>query len=555
MKKRITLFFISLFSMTALLAQKQVNIIPDEILVQFQETVKIQSFLDDFNANKPKWNLDIKETLVPDLSMYLLKFDDSMIAAADMLDELLNQNQIKHAQLNRILEERETIPDDPFYDSQWDLKLMGASDVWDVSTGGKTVNGDEIVLAVLDKGFDYNHEDLQENLWVNEAEIPNDGEDNDGNNKVDDVLGWNFIGNSPIHPIEGHGTRVAGVLGAKGNNGIGVSSMNWDIKVMLLSVRTSSQITAGLNYVLEMREKYNATNGAEGAFIVATSTSLGFDETLCDEFPLWGEMYDMLGAAGILSAAAGPNEDWNIDLVGDMPTSCPSDYLIAVTNTNEEDEKVDDAPFGITTIDLGAPGYLTSTTDVFSTYTDGFSGTSSATPHVAAVIGSIYSLPCNELADMALANPSGAALLVKDAILEGAVPIPTLEGITVTGGRLNAYNSMKYLHSYCIANADERAAENFVTTYLNEKGFIRINPNPVQDLLVIDYSTPNFETISMKIYNQLGQLMYEREMATIPFQPQRVEINDIAHWAVGVYYISIGSVSEKITEKFLKAPN
>jgi hypothetical protein len=198
-----------------------------------------------------------------------------------------------------------------------------------------------------------------------------------------------------------------------------------------------------------MRQRYNETNGEEGAFVVATNSSWGIDFGQPEDSPLWCAYYDTLGVYGILNCGATINGNQNVDVVGDLPTACGSDYMISVTNMNHFDQKVTSAGYGSETIDLGAFGQGTWNVQAGGGY-GGFGGTSGATPHVAGTIGLIYSLPCPGLIELANENPQAAADLVREAIFETVEPNASLEGITVTGGRLNVKQVMQYMAAaYC----------------------------------------------------------------------------------------------------------
>jgi subtilisin family serine protease len=528
--------------------------IEGQVMVRAEDDVNIQKFIDKYSVGKnASLNLEVLETISDELNIYLLGFVSSQIDEYTLLRDLERQEQIKYGELNYYLQTRsDSVPNDPLFGDQWDMAIIQAPEVWSITTGGETEFGDDIVVAVLDKGFDLNHKDLKNRIWRNEGEIPNNNWDDDSNGKRDDLVGWNFKNNSPNHPEENHGTNVAGIIGAEGNNDEGIAGINWNIKIMPLTVATSAQIAAGYDYAFKMRDKYNKTNGLQGAFVVATNASLGFDKQFCDEHPIWRDMYDIMGQVGILSTAATANADWDVDIEGDMPTTCESDFLISVTNTTIDDEKEVEAAYGSTHIDLGAPGKPTTTTSLFSQYRDNFSGTSSASPHVAGGIGLLYSVPCSDFAQLAIDNPSEAALLVKDALLNGVDPIPTLQGITVTGGRLNLYQAMRYLHGYCIADADERTSSSFDKTYLKSQGFVNIYPNPVSDLLTVNYATKEFGEFEIQIFNSLGQLMYREVIDSVPFSDQTFTIDDVRNWPVGSYYINVVNQQEKITDMFIK---
>ncbi|MEO1715114.1 MAG: S8 family serine peptidase, partial [Bacteroidota bacterium] len=351
------------------------------------------------------------------------------------------------------MEERNLEPNDPFFQNQWGMDLIQAPGVWEFTTGGLTANGDTIVIGVLDSGFDIDHADLVDNLWTNWAEKNGlAGVDDDQNGYVDDVYGYNFAQNKPEHADGNHGNPVTGILGASGNNEKGVSGVNWSVKVVPMTVFTDFDIIEAYQYVKDLRDLYQNSNGTEGAFVVTTNASLGLSNRFCGEFPLWGAMYDQIGPSGILSVAATTNEDQDVEEVGDMPTTCLSDYLLSVTNSDRDDVKVQRAGFGAESIDLAAPGGPfgdgTYTILTENGYDISFGGTSASCPHVAGAVALLYSLPSQRLADDALNRPGETALLIREAILAGVDELPSLQGQTVTGGRLNVYQSMLYIHSF-----------------------------------------------------------------------------------------------------------
>ena len=394
--------------------------------------------------------------------IWLLHFDHTTVSEVAMLHALQKDPQVLLAQFNHHATMRETIPDDELFPDQWQYQNTGQSGgtpgadldmalAWDITTGGTTITGDTIVVAVLDDGMDINHEDLQTNRWVNHAEIPGNFVDDDNNGYIDDYLGWNIILENDNISGGNHGTPVAGIIGADGNNGIGVSGVNWQVKVMMIKNNfntTEANILEAYSYALEQRQRYDASNGAEGAFVVATNASFGVNMGDPANAPIWCSVYDLLGEAGILSCGATTNLNLNVDEFGDLPTNCLSDYLIGVTNVNHNDVKPSNAGYGAQSVDLGAFGDGTYTIENGNAYDD-FAGTSAATPHVAGVIGLLYSAPCPNLMILSRSDPAAAALLVKNAILEGVEANASLAGITVTGGRLNAANSMNILLEDC----------------------------------------------------------------------------------------------------------
>ena len=552
--KNILILFIFSFS-TFLFAQEKAidsNYQSGELLVQLYENRLIDDFIADFyQQNKALPGLHIKNKTVPRLNIFLLNFDDQNTDISTMLEVVKAHPFVAAAQLNYRLTTRDSIPNDPLSADQWSLQRIQAPDVWSFSTGGQSVRNDEIVIAVVDSGFDIEHEDLQANLWQNEAEIPFNGIDDDSNGFVDDINGWNFLNNLPQHPITSHGTAVVGILGAKGNNNLGVTGVNWNVKLMLMTANFSEQIAAAYGYALDQRILYNETNGEQGAFVVVTNASLGINNIFCEEQPVWGAMYDPLGEAGIVSVAATTNNrSTNVDTMGDMPTSCPSDYLITVTNSNFEEER--EGGFGATAIDLAAPGTGSTTLNTGGNYNTNFGGTSAACPHVAGGVALLFSLPCPDLGDLIADDPAASALLMKEAILEGTEKLDALNGETVSGGRLNLFGSAQYLNSYCVAKDFERSQDTFADTYIGDAGFIRVYaPDASGNRLLIDFSTMNFDPINIAVYNVLGQLIYKDVMRPDAFVSQTFEL-DVNDWATGAYFISVTGISSKVTAKFLK---
>lgn len=553
MKNTFLLFLLLSLNLTVFGQQKAVNFKEGEVLIQLSKNISITDFLAKFNKeNGTMPQVKLKKVTVQRLDMYLLDFDTKNTATTAVLELLKEEPNILAAQLNYRLEMRDSIPNDPLFIDQWSLERIQAPDVWAFSTGGTSIDNDEIVVAVIDSGFDVEHEDLVDNVWRNTAEIPGNNIDDDNNNLVDDVMGWNYFENQPTHPISSHGTSVTGIVGAKGNNDKGVTGVNWDVKLMLFTARFSEEIAAAYGYILDQRILYNETNGAEGAFVVSTNASLGISNIFCNEQPVWGEMYDPLGEAGVVSVAATTNDrNTDVDVSGDMPTSCESEYLISVTNTDMEEDRR--GGFGLTSIDLAAPGSgSTTVTPTGSNYNTNFGGTSAACPHVAGAVGLLFSLPCESFANLVKTEPAASALLMKQAILDGVDPISELNGETVTGGRLNLYNSALFLHSYCVANDFERADNTFQENYIGDPGFIRIYaPDATSDLMLIDFSTMNFEPLDIIVYNSVGQVMYKDELRVNAFVSQTLELN-VNSWATGAYFVSILGIDAKVAGTFLK---
>ena len=326
-------------------------------------------------------------------------------------------------------------PNDPSFASrQWDLNNTGqtggtpdadidAPEAWNNTTGDPAV-----VVGVIDSGIDYNHADLQANMWHNPFEIPDNGIDDDGNGIVDDVYGANFItGDGDPMDDADHGTHVAGTIAAVGNNGTGVTGVAWNARLMALKFLGSdgtgllSDAISAINYAISMKQRgvnvrvLNASWGAN-QFVSSLQTAI-----------------NNAGNNGILFVAAAGNDGANNDSVPTYPANFTSSNIIAVAATDANDRLAGFSNYGATSVDLGAPGvniYSTLPGDTYGL----LSGTSMATPHVTGVAALAWSVA-----------PNASVQQVKDAILGGADPVPTLAGKTVSGGRLNANNTIARL--------------------------------------------------------------------------------------------------------------
>jgi len=457
MKKYLVLSFIFIFSQV-IIAQEVIlpgAYIPGEILVKVDDSSSLTEVISNLQiVNNAATHLAISKEVSRPADIWLLNFDFSAISHDDMLAALYTNKHVLVAQNNHYVQERLT-PNDVSFGTQWHHIDGSDNDIdsdlaWNTTTGGTTANGDVIVVCVIEGGgATWNHADLLANHWINTAEIDGNGIDDDGNGYIDDYNGWNSGNNTDNIAGGDHGTGVSGMIGAVGNNTTNVAGINWSVKIMQVDMAgtlSEANVIAAYTYPLVMRQLYTSSGGTEGAFVVATNASWGIDNANPASYPLWCGFYDDLGAAGILNCGATANNNVNIDVVGDMPTACSSPYMISVTATNSSDVRTFSG-YGQTTIDLGAPGASVVTTNNTGITTT--SGTSFASPLTAGVIALLYSVPCTNLADVAMSNPEFAANLVRSALLDGTDPVANLTTETVTGGRLNANNSLQILLTDC----------------------------------------------------------------------------------------------------------
>lgn len=293
-------------------------------------------------------------------------------------------------------------PDDALLDEQWYLETIDAYSAWDTETGDGSV-----VVAILDTGFDLDHPDLEANVWENPGEIEGDGIDNDGNGFVDDVHGYDFIDNNgtPIPNNDGafdtsavlHGTVIAGIIGAVGDNEEGIAGINWDVQMM--SVRILDSEGYGDSNLAYQGVEYAVANGAD--VINLSFTGFDVDQNLRRALE---HAYEQ----GVVVVAAMGNSDFgiNTDHQAIFPVCygerAEEDWILGVAATTEEDARATFSNFGAECTDISAPGediysaiYQDDNWEEFKDeyYQAGWSGTSMAAPMVAgaaALLKSAY---------------------------------------------------------------------------------------------------------------------------------------------------------------------
>jgi len=329
-----------------------------------------------------------------------------------------------------------SMPNDPLFATQWSLLNVGqysgtigndiqATRAWGITTGSRSV-----VVGVVDSGIDINHPDLAANIWTNPGETPGNGIDDDHNGYVDDVHGWNFVDNTNnVADVYGHGTHVAGIIGAAGNNGMGVAGIDWQVSLMALKFEDShgigftSSMLAALNYARMMRRD-------RGINVVATNNSW---ETSSGHSVVVENAIRAQGDAGITFVAAAGNNATNNDAIPRYPGSYRLPNVITVAALNTTNSLASMSNYGATSVDLAAPGSLIQSTFPGGTYGI-LSGTSMAAPQVTGVV-----------ALLAAAKPGITVAEVRTAILGSTTSAASLAGKTVTGGRLNAGAALESL--------------------------------------------------------------------------------------------------------------
>ncbi|MBT7068463.1 MAG: S8 family serine peptidase [Verrucomicrobia bacterium] len=346
-------------------------------------------------------------------------------ALKDKLVEVQANPNVLYAEPNYV-RSVSALPDDPLIEQLWAMHNTGqnggtddadidALEAWDRVTGSE-----QVVVAVIDTGVNYNHTDLADNMWINVGETAGNGVDDDGNGFVDDVYGYDFI-NSDADPIDDHdhGSHCAGTIGGVGNNGTGVVGVNWTVRIMALKAfsaqggGSSADIVAAIDYAVLMGA--HVSNNSYGGS--------GFSQA----------EYDAVEAArnaGHLFVAAAGNDGTDNDTIPQYPASFDLDNIIAVAATDRNDGIAGFSCFGLESVDLGAPGV-----DIHSTLSGGgygnMSGTSMATPHTTGAAALIMA-----------ANGQLTYDQVRQLIFNGVDLIPSMDGKVATAGRLNLFNSL-----------------------------------------------------------------------------------------------------------------
>ncbi len=297
-----------------------------------------------------------------------------------------------------------------------------AAEAW---TRGNTGSA-SVYVGVIDEGIQFDHPDLDANVWVNPFDAA-DGVDNDKNGYVDDVRGWDFAnGDATIYDggtrgsLDDHGTHVSGTIAAEANNDAGLAGVTWSTK--LISGKFLGRRGGALSDAVKAVDYFTKLKTDRGLNIVATNNSWGgggFAQSLLDAIT-------RANKANILFIAAAGNSGTNNDTTASYPSNYDVPNVIAVAAIDKTGGLASFSQFGAKTVDIGAPGVDVWSTTAYNGYST-YNGTSMATPHVTGA-AALY----------AASHPGANAATIKSAILTSAVPTASLSGKTVTGGRLNA---------------------------------------------------------------------------------------------------------------------
>lgn len=316
-------------------------------------------------------------------------------------------------------------PNDTQFGSLYGMQKISAPAAWDLSTGSAAT-----VVAVIDTGVKYTHEDLAANVWTNAGEINNNGIDDDQNGFVDDFYGYDFFYND-ANPFDenGHGTHVSGTIGAVGNNGLGVAGVNWNVRVMAIKIydsdgygTTSAMLINAYNYVRLMKNR--------GINIRVTNNSYSGCDEACGYDQATKDAIDALGNAGVLQVFAAGNDNRNIETTPSFPASYTSPTILSVASSTASDARSGFSNYGNVSVDLAAPGSGILSTYLSPNYAT-LSGTSMATPHTAGAAALLASY-----------NPSLSVASLKASLMNTADALAQWNGIVKTGGRLNVAQAL-----------------------------------------------------------------------------------------------------------------
>lgn len=410
--------------------EKEAEAVPGEFLARVKNPAALQAM-----------NKELLEMLVngkvlrthEDLNLIVIS-KPSIQLRQSAVEDIMSSGQFDVVEPNYIYRTKK-LPNDPDMGKLWGLKNIGQADsdkkiglagididmerAWEITTGT-----DQVLVAIIDTGMDFNHRDLKGNQWVNEAELNGkDNVDDDNNGVVDDIYGASFVdaarpsGNN--RDDHGHGSHCAGSIGATGDDGVGVAGVNWKTKMMgvkFLGADGSGSLEGAIkaiDYSVKMGAKVLSNSWGGG----------GFSQILKDSI-------EASNAAGAIFIAAAANDGSNNDERPVYPATYDVANIISVAAIDNRGNVASFSNVGKKTVHIAAPGVNILSSVKGGAY-DSWSGTSMATPHVSGVAALVWGQ-----------EPNLTNLELKEKILKGARPLASLRNKVSTGGMLNAYYTL-----------------------------------------------------------------------------------------------------------------
>lgn len=363
----------------------------------------------------------------------LYRVRSEAVDTTTLLNEMKRNSAVEWAEPNYVIEAFDTMPNDPNFSNLWGLNNTGqivnnrlgkamadiqALKAWSITTGTQNV-----VVGVIDSGIDYNHPDLAGNMWTAQQQY----QLNVGSSNITcpaGTHGFNAI-TLTCDPMDDfmHGTHVAGIIGAQGNNSLGVTGVNWKTSIVAFKFLGSNGTGYTFDAVLTIQAAIQMK--AQGVNIRVLNASWGSNS----ESAALKQAIDEAGANDILFVAAAGNSARSNDLVPSYPAAYTSPYQITVAASDSDDTLASFSNWGVSTVQVAAPGVNIQSTMPNNSYAF-LSGTSMASPHVAGSAALILSA-C-QLSTQAL----------RTIVMNGIDPIPSHAGMTATGGRINVYRSL-----------------------------------------------------------------------------------------------------------------
>ena len=377
--------------------------VPGEILVRFREDApaakttrsEVQLSVNGRQVAVQLEYLAPRTELVKGLRLARVSAADTVLA----IEQLRARPDVLYAEPNYILR-KTALPNDPRFSEQWALRNtsvttadIDAEQAWDTTTGSANV-----VVGVVDEGIDINHADLAANIWTNPADVAGNGVDDDTNGFVDDIHGWDFAhndnsvydgpGTTPEgDPIDGHGTHVAGIIGAVGNNGVGISGVNWQVRVLPLkflgpSGGTTANVIRAYDYARSLLQAWQTSGGTRGANVRVLNNSYGGRDNSLAALDAIRSLSD----SGILFIASSGNEARDNDRFPVYPSGYNVPNIVSVGSSGFSGLPSSGfSNFGRRTVDMSAPGELILSTVPGNGY-EVASGTSASAPHATGTV-------------------------------------------------------------------------------------------------------------------------------------------------------------------------